>query len=76
MNKSNISFYPMLWFINNKNVWEYPAATVVNLPYPLIYTYDAMDYPLPPPPFYIMQDEESNTEKIITVKYATYVVAK
>ena len=36
----------MWWLINNKKLWQYPAATVVNLPYPLIYTYDAMDSPL------------------------------
>ena len=39
----------MWWLINNKKMWQYPAATVVNLPYPLIYTYDAMDSPPPQP---------------------------
>ena len=39
----------MRWLINNKKMWQYPAATVVNLPYPLIYTYDAIDSPPPQP---------------------------
>ena len=51
MNKCHISFYPMWWLINNKKMWQYPAATVVNLPYPFIYTYDAMDSPPTPTPF-------------------------
>ena len=45
----------MWWLINNKKLWQYPAVTVVNLPYPLIYTYDEMDsLPPPPHPFYII----------------------
>ena len=44
----------MWWLINNKKLWQYPAATVVNLPHPLIYTYDEMEFPPPPNPFYII----------------------
>ena len=44
----------MWWLINNKKLWQYPAATVVNLPHPLIYIYDEMEFPPPPNPFYII----------------------